>query len=104
MNRDHFHPSPRADPVLQISDLRSAQHMNLASTAQKEFPKWDQTSFINIHAPIPLMGRPPRPAHPETQHNLANQIFIRKNHANLPRAVPIKSPHRSQASGGSPHL
>ena len=67
MNHDHFHPSPRADPVHRISDLRSAPHMNLAPTSQKEFPKWDQTSFINIHAPILLMGRPPRPAHPETQ-------------------------------------
>ena len=56
MNRDHFHPSPRADPVLRISDLRPIQHINLAPTSQKEFLKWDQTSFINIHAPIPLIG------------------------------------------------
>ena len=56
MNRDHFHPYPRADPVLRISDLRSAQHMSLVPTSQKEFPKWDQTSFINIHAPAPLIG------------------------------------------------
>ena len=56
MNHDHFHPYPRADPVHRISDLRSAPHMNLTSTAQKEFLKWDQTSFINIHAPAPLIG------------------------------------------------
>ena len=56
MNRDHFHPCPRADPVHRISDLRSAQHMSLVPTSQKEFPIWDQTSFINIHAPAPPIG------------------------------------------------
>ena len=55
MNRDHFHPCPRADPV---TDRRPevSQHMSLVPTSQREFPKWDQTSGINIHAPAPLIG------------------------------------------------
>ena len=56
MSHGHFHPCPRADPVLRISDLRSAQHMSLVPTSQKEFLKWDQISFIDIRAPAPLIG------------------------------------------------
>ena len=37
MNRDHFHPYPRADPVHRISDLRSAQHMSLVPTFRMSF-------------------------------------------------------------------
>ena len=105
MNWDHFHPCPRADPVTDRRPEVSPTDepgANISEGVSEMGPdQCHQYPCVGAtHRMTPAAGASIDP----TQRIQVNLQKDAKRNANLPGAVPTRPSHRSQASGGSPHL